>query len=312
MLRKIAVKNQKAASSAKKINITCDTKIPGRRRPKTQDLEDLSCLVRQDIISMLVEAKSGHSAGPLGAVEQYIAMYFGVLKHDPNNPNWPERDRLVISNGHYAPVIYAVMARAGYFPLIELKTLRKFGSRLQGHPHRKLLPGLETSSGPLGSGLSQAVGMALAAKMDGAKNQIYCMTSDGEQDEGQVWEAVMMAGKLKLDNLTVLLDRNNIQIDGYTEDVMPLEPLKEKYESFNWHVLEIDGHNIDAIMDACYHAKAIYEKPVLIICHTIPGKGVDFMEWKFEWHGVPPNKEQAQIALRNLRSLGGQIESDLD
>jgi len=296
----------------KKNNINISSPYP-YKNPKIQALDDLCCKIRQEIIEMLLEAKSGHSAGPLGVVEQYVALYFGnILKYNPKEPNWPERDRVVLSNGHYAPAFYAVLAHAGYFPLSELKTLRKLGSRLEGHPHREKLPGLETSSGPLGSGLSQAIGMAIAAKMDKAQYQVYCLTSDGEQDEGNVWEAVMLAAKLKLDNLTMIMDRNNIQIDGYTEEVMPLEPLKEKYEAFNWHVLEVDGHNIEAIIDAINHAKAIYEKPVLIICHTIPGKGVDFMEWKYEWHGIPPNKEQAELALKQLRTLEGRIHSEAE
>jgi transketolase len=297
--------------STRKSKKVCVPEAVVIKNSRISALDSLSCQIRQDIINMLLEAKSGHSAGPLGVVEQYVALYFGgVLNHRPGEPDWAERDKVVLSNGHYAPAFYAVLARAGYFPLEELQTLRKFGSRLQGHPHRKKLLGIEASSGPLGEGLSQAIGLALAAKMDGKKSQIYCLTSDGEQDEGQVWEAVLLAGKLKLDNLIAILDRNNIQIDGYTEDVMPLEPLKEKYEAFNWHVLEVDGHNIEEIINAISHAKAIYEKPVLIICHSIPGKDVDFMEWKFEWHGLPPNKEQAQIALNQLRTLNGRIISE--
>jgi len=309
---KIKINHENGKEKTKKVRRQTKKKVAVKKY-SLKELEKLAYELRQEIIKMLLEAKSGHSAGPLGAVEQYVALYFGgVLNYDPSNPNWPKRDRVVISNGHYAPLIYAVLAEAGYFSKSELMTLRKFGSRLQGHPHRKSLPGLETSSGPVGSGLSQAVGMAIGAKMDKLNNQIYCLMGDGEQDEGQIWEAAMLAGKLKLDNLTAILDRNNIQIDGYTEDVMPLEPLREKYESFGWHVLEVDGHNIEAIIDALYHAKAIFEKPVLIICHTIPGKGVDFMEWKYEWHGLPPNKEQAQLALRQLRTLEGRIQSEAD
>lgn len=284
-----------------------------KKKLSLKEMEEISFLIRQDIIEMLLAAKSGHSAGPLGSVEQYVALYFGgVLKYDPLNSLWPERDRVVISNGHYAPLLYATLARAGFFPVAELKTLRKFGSRLQGHPHRGVLPGIESSSGPVGEGLSQAVGMALAAKMDKAKWQVYCLMGDGEQQAGNIWEAAMMAGKHKLDNLTVLLDRNNIQIDGYTEEVMPLEPLKEKYESFGWQVLMVDGHNIAEIIKALNHAKAIFEKPVLIICHTIPGKGIDFMEWKFEWHGKVPDSREALEALQQLRTLGGKIKSETE
>jgi len=276
-----------------------------------KELKKIANIIREDIIEMLVEAGSGHSAGPLGMADVFTALFFGdVLNYNSKNPEWPERDRVVLSNGHICPVFYATLALAGYFPKEELKTLRKIGTRLQGHPHRGSLPGIENASGPLGQGLSQAIGMALAAKMDKKKSQIYCLTSDGEHDEGQTWEAIMFAGKNKLDNLTEIMDRNNIQIDGFTEDVMPLEPLREKYEAFNWHVLEIDGNNIEAVIAGVNEAKAIFEKPVLIIAHTIPGKGVDFMEFDPAWHGVPPNKEQAKEALHQLRTLGGKITGE--
>lgn len=275
-----------------------------------KELYELANTIREDIIKNLVSAGSGHSAGPLGMADVFTALYFAVLNHNPKRPDWEERDRLVLSNGHICPVLYATLARAGYFPVKEGLTLRKLGSRLQGHPHRVALAGLEISSGPLGSGLSQACGMALAARMDGKRIRIYCLTSDGEHDAGNTWEAVMFAAKLKLSNLTCIIDRNNIQIDGHTENIMPLEPLKEKYESFNWHVLEVDGHNIEQIIGACNQAKAIYEKPTCIIAHTIPGKGVDFMEYKYEWHGKPPNPEEAKIALHELRTLSGRIKSE--
>lgn len=278
---------------------------------KIKFIEETANEIRKSIIDMLVAAGSGHSAGPLGMADVFTALYFGdVLNHDPKNTEDSLRDRVVLSNGHICPVLYATLAHAGYFPREELKTLRKFGTRLQGHPHRGHLPGIESTSGPLGQGLSQAIGMALSAKMDKAKYQVYCLTSDGEHNEGQIWEAVMFAGKNKLDNLTQIMDRNNIQIDGFTEDIMPLEPLRKKYEAFNWHVLEIDGHNIEATIGAINEAKAIYEKPVLIICHTIPGKGVDFMEFDPAWHGMPPNKEQAKEALNQLRTLGGKIKGE--
>ena len=221
--------------------------------------------IRQSIVEMLVEAGSGHTAGPLGMADIFTALYFHTLKHDPKNPDWPERDRLVLSNGHIVPVRYATMAHAGYFPLEELKTLRKFGSRLQGHPEREKLPGMETTSGPLGSGLSQASGMAYGLRMD-TKNyelktmnspRIFCLMSDGEQEEGNIWEAIMFAGKYKLANLTAIIDRNNIQIDGIVEDIMPLENLKAKYEAFNWHVIEINGHDFHEIINAIEDAKAI-------------------------------------------------------
>jgi transketolase len=240
----------------------------------------------------------------------FTALYFHVLRHDPERPDWPDRDRLILSNGHICPVRYVTMAYAGYFPLEELKTLRKINSRLQGHPHRASLPGLETTSGPLGSGLSQAIGCALAAKLDNKKYRVYCVTSDGEMDEGNYWEAVMFAGKNRLSNLTVIADRNNIQIDGFTEQVMPLESLRAKFEAFNWHVLEIDGHNMEELVSAVSEAEAIFERPTVIIAHTIPGKGVSFMEQDFHWHGKPPDKEEAKKALAELRTLGKRIKSE--
>lgn len=275
-----------------------------------KQLAVISNIIRQDIIQMLLKAGSGHSAGPLGMADIFTALYFHILNYNPKDPDWPERDRLILSNGHICPLIYAVMAHAGYFPIEELLTLRQFGSRLQGHPHRKSLPGLETSSGPLGSGLSQACGIALGAKIDRKKFRIYCIMSDGEHDSGNTWEAIMFASKYKLNNITVIIDRNNIQIDGYTEEIMPLEPLDEKYQSFNWHIIHIDGHNFREIIDACHHAQAVFEKPTVIIAHTIPGKDVDFMEFQYEWHGKPPNFEEARRALNQLRTLGGRIKSE--
>ncbi|MDB5188424.1 MAG: transketolase, transketolase [Candidatus Nomurabacteria bacterium] len=269
--------------------------------------------IRQSIIAMLLEAGSGHTAGPLGMADVFTALYFELLRHDPQNPSWEERDRLVLSNGHICPVLYATMAHVGYFPVAELQTLRKFGSRLQGHPHRDFLPYLENSSGPLGSGLSQAVGMAIGDRMDNGiatARTIYCLLGDGELDEGNNWEAIMLGGKEKLHNLIAIVDRNNIQIDGYTEDIMPLDSLTEKWQSFNWHVQEIDGNNMQAIIDAVNKAKAVFEKPSVIIARTIPGKGVKEFERKFEWHGKTPNKEEAAIALEELRTLGGKIKSE--
>ncbi|MBI4029859.1 transketolase [Candidatus Berkelbacteria bacterium] len=266
--------------------------------------------IRQNIIESLVAAGSGHSAGPLGMADVFTALYFNVLNHNPQKPNWTGRDRVVLSNGHICPVWYATLAQVGYFSKTKLKKLRKLGSGLEGHPHRGSLPGVENTGGPLGQGLSQAIGMALAAKMDNQKHRIYCLMSDAEQQEGQTQEAIMFAGKNRLNNLTAIIDRNNIQIDGFTEDIMPLEPLKEKYEAFGWHVLEIDGHNFEQIIDACREAKAIFEKPALIIAHTVPGKGVDFMEFDFHWHGIPPKPDEAKKALRQLRTLDGKIRSE--
>src|SRR3989338_8763033 len=284
--------------------------MPHLQEDKIKFLEEKASAVRQSIIEMLVEAGSGHTAGPLGMADIFTAFYFHILNHDPKNPTMEDRDRLILSNGHICPVQYATLAHAGYFPVEELKTLRKFGTRLQGHPHRGSVPGVETTSGPLGSGLSQSAGAAIGLKMDGKKNQVYCLMSDGEHDAGNLWEGAMLAGKLKLDNLTGIIDRNNIQIDGMTENVMPLESLRAKYEAFNWHVLEINGHDIRQVIEACHEADAIYERPVLIISHNIPGKDVEFMEFDFKWHGIPPKPDEAVVALKQLRTLGGKIKSE--
>ncbi len=270
-------------------------------------LEKQAEAIRETIIQMLVAAGSGHTAGPLGMADIFTAFYFHILNHDPKRPDWEERDRLVLSNGHICPVLYAAMAHAGYFPIEECLTLRKFGSRLQGHPERLRLPGLETTSGPLGEGLSQSAGMAYAFRMDGKKQRTYCLMSDGEQEEGSTWEAVMFASKYKLSNLTAVMDRNNIQIDGMTEDVMPLEPIADKYRAFNWHVLEVDGHNIAEFINAIDEAKAIYEKPTLIIAHTIPGKGVPEIEFDYRWHGKPPTGEEGKRFLKEIRTMSGKV-----
>lgn len=275
-----------------------------------KELELRAEAVRETIITMLLAAGSGHTAGPLGMADIFTAFYFHILKHDPHNPDWADRDRLILSNGHITPVRYAAMAHAGYFPVEECLTLRKFGSRLQGHPEREKLPGVETTSGPLGSGLGQAAGYAYGARMDGKKFRVYCFMSDGEQDAGNIWEAAMFAGANKLSNLTAVMDRNNIQINGMTEVVMPLENLRAKYEAFGWHVLEIDGHNMAAIISATEQAKAIYEKPTLILAHTIPGKGIKEIEFDYRWHGKAPNKEEAAQFLQELRTLKGKIESE--
>ncbi len=274
-------------------------------------LETIANDIREDIIRMLEHAGSGHSAGPLGLADIFTALYFDILNHDPKRPDWEERDLLLLSNGHCVPVRYATMAHAGYFDRKELLTLRQLGSRLQGHPERMRLPGMETTSGPLGCGLSQACGMALALRMDKQQHRwVYVVMGDGELDEGNIWEAAMLAGKYQLNNIIGIIDRNNIQIDGPTESVMPLEDLKGKWEAFGWHVLEVNGNDIEAVIDACAMAKAIVEKPIMIIAHTIPGKGVDFMEYDFHWHGAPPNREQAKKALHELRTLGGKIRSE--
>ncbi len=278
---------------------------------KLHKLEKKANAIRKDIVTMLTEAGSGHSAGPLGMTDVFTALYFHVLNHKSKKPWWEDRDRVILSNGHICPVWYATLAHAGYFPKKELSTLRKFGTRLQGHPHRRGLPGVENAAGPLGQGTSLAVGVALAGQMTRQRYETFLLTGDGELQEGQVWEAFMFAGNKPLHNLTVIVDRNNIQIDGMTEGVMPLESLRAKFEAFNFHVIDVDGHNIRAVVDACDEAKAIYEKPVAIIAHTIPGKGVEYMEWDHEWHGKPPKAgDEARAALRSLRTLGGKLDND--
>ncbi|OGI69145.1 transketolase [Candidatus Nomurabacteria bacterium RIFCSPLOWO2_01_FULL_42_20] len=286
---------------------------------KNKELELTANRVRQTIIEMLIPAGAGHTAGPLGMADIFTALYFHVLKHDPKNPAWPERDRLILSNGHICPVRYSAMYHAGYdITPEELKTFRKIGSRLEGHPNMRRLPALETSSGPLGEGLSQACGFALAARMDGNQNKyhIWCLTSDGEHEEGMTWEAVMLAAKYKLDNLTVIIDRNYIQIDGDTESVMPLDPLAEKYKSFNWNVLETDGHDFNEIVARLEESKADRGRPTVIIARTTPGKGVSFMENDYRWHGIPPGlgpedkvprERQAAEALRELKEIENNL-----
>jgi len=275
----------------------------------TIQLEHKAIAIRQDIIRMLEHAGSGHSAGPLGLADIFAALYFNILSIRPEEPEWSDRDVFFLSNGHTVPVQYAAMAEAGYFDKEELLTLRKFGSRLQGHPEREKLPGLENTSGPLGSGLSQAAGYAYTLQyIDEVKHRfVYVVMGDGELNEGNIWEAAMFAGKNKLSQLIAFIDRNNIQIDGSTEDVMPLEDLRGKWESFGWHVVEIDGNNIESIIDAASQGRAITNRPTVVIAHTIPGKGVDFMEYDYKWHGIPPNSEQAKLALKKLRTLDGKI-----
>lgn len=281
---------------------------------KIAELTAKASQIRETIIKMLIEAGTGHTAGPLDMADIFTALYFHLLKHDPKKPDWPLRDRLVLSNGHICPVLYATMAHAGYFSLDEALTLRKFGSRMQGHPHRDFLPALETSSGPLGSGLSQAVGMALANRINEGKTSnrfFYCLTGDGELNCGQIWEAAMLAGKEKLGNLIVIVDRNNIQIDGFTEDIMPLNPLADKWSAFNFHVQEIDGHNFTEIISAVDRAKAVFDKPSVIIARTIASKGIPEFERKFEWHGKPPtSKEEIETALNAMRTLNGKVKSE--
>lgn len=270
--------------------------------PKIKDIKELKIMagtIRRDIINMLAEAGSGHTAGPLGMADIFTALYFHVMNHNPEKPGWEDRDRFVLSNGHICPVWYATLARAGYFSVEELMTLRKLGTRLHGHPHMNSAPGIENSAGPLGQGISLAIGIALATKMDKKNFRVFCGMGDGELQEGQAWEAFMLAPKYKLDNLTLIIDRNLIQIDGYTKDVLPLNPLGQKFKSFGWNVVEIDGNDMKEILDA--FARTCEEMPTVIIANTVPGKGVSFMENDYEWHGKPPTKEQAEIALAELR-----------
>lgn len=300
------------------------------------EIRALATLIRKEIILMLLEAESGHSAGPLGMTDVFATLYFSVLKHNPLKPNWEERDRVILSNGHICPVLYATLAESGYFPKSELNTLRKMGSRLQGHPHflanpilksKKILnlkkninqkenlfishpenlPGVENTSGPLGQGLSQAIGVATALKIDQKPNHVYCLMSDGELQEGQNWEAFLYAGNKNLNNLTVIIDRNNIQIDGFTEQILPLNSVIDKFKSFNWNAYAVNGHKIELIIETLNKAKNHRLGPSVVICQTIPGKDVDFMENLPEWHGKPPDKKQAKDALEDLRSLKGRI-----
>jgi len=267
-----------------------------------QVLEDIAADLRTSVMDMLAVAGSGHSAGPLGMAEILTALYFSAMKHDPNNPEWDERDVFMLSNGHTAPILYAALAHAGYLPRAELKTLRKYKTRLQGHPERKALPGIESTSGPLGEGLSQAAGYAWTLKYCDANPHrfVYCVQGDGELNEGNVWEAAMFAAKYSLGQLITIIDRNFIQIDGLTEDVMPLGDLAGKWRSFGWHVLEVNGHSIGALLNAIEEAKAVVDRPTAIIANTIPGKGVRFMEYDFGWHGKPPSARQNEEWLDGL------------
>jgi transketolase len=256
--------------------------------------------MRRMIVKMLAESKSGHPGGSLSAVEILSTLYFSELQVDPKNPTWPERDRFVLSKGHAAPVLYAALAEKGFFPQENILTLRKLGSHLQGHPDMKKTPGVDMSTGSLGQGFSASVGMAIAGKMDKKTSRVYVLLGDGECQEGLVWEAAMAAGHYKLNNLTAFLDNNGLQIDGPCQEVMSVEPLDEKWRAFGWHVLKVDGHNLEAILQALTEAKQVKDKPTMIICKTIKGKGVSFMENQVGWHGNAPSQEQASQALAEL------------
>lgn len=290
---------------------------------KLKELKLKANEARQLLIGALDAARensgAGHTGGPLGMADIFTAMYFHILNHQPENPDFEDRDRLILSNGHICPIRYVSMAQSGYFPLDELKTLRKFETRLQGHPHRTALPGVETTSGPLGEGISQAIGIALSGKLDKKDFTTYVLTSDGEHQEGNIWEAAMFAGKLKLNNFIQIIDYNNMQIDGNVEDIMPLEPFRAKYEAFNWHAIDVDGNDIKAFVEAIKEAKTIRNKPVIIIAHTIPGKGVSYMEGNYKWHGMPPGlkdvdgappkEEQVKVALAELKAEENRIKN---
>lgn len=262
-----------------------------------EELKSLAKIVRKDIISMLTESRSGHPGGSLSAADILTTLYFGEMNIDPKNPKDENRDRFVLSKGHAAPVLYSVLARRGYFPVEELNTLRKINSRLQGHPSMKCLPGVDMSTGSLGQGISVSVGMALAGKIDNKDYRVYTLLGDGELEEDQVWEAAMSAAHYKLDNLTAFVDFNGLQIDGDITKVMNPSPIDKKFEAFGWNVLVIDGHDIKAIQDAIEEAKKVKCKPTVIICNTVKGKGVSFMENQAGWHGTAPNKEQCEQAL---------------
>jgi transketolase len=261
--------------------------------------------IRKDIIRMTCEAGSGHPGGSLSSVEILVSLYFNVMRHDPKNPSWDGRDRFILSKGHVCPVLYSALARTGYFPPDELLTLRKLGSRLQGHPHRLKLECLETSSGSLGQGLSIAVGMAIGLRMDKKDPRVYCLMGDGELQEGQVWEAAMSGSHYKLDNLCGIVDVNRLQIDGFTKDVMSVDPLAKKWEAFGWHAIEVDGHDLGKLVKAFEEAKKMKGKPTVILANTVKGKGISFMENKAEWHGKAPKKEEAARALEELEKNEG-------
>lgn len=270
---------------------------------RAEQLQSIANRLRIDIINMLTEAGSGHPGGALSAVDIVTVLFHDIMKHDPKNPAWDARDRFILSKGHGVPALYAVLAELGYFPKDELMTLRKINARLQGHPDRMKVPGIEASTGSLGQGLSIAVGMALGAKLNNASHRIYCMIGDGETQAGQIWEAAMIAPKLHLDNLVVITDYNKIQLDDRVEAILDLEPLKSKWESFGWEVVEIDGHDCSSIRETFTQMVNAQTVPVMIIAHTVKGKGVSFMEDNVEWHGKSPTQKEAESALQELEKL---------
>jgi transketolase len=264
------------------------------------ELEKMAKQLRRHVITMIAAAGSGHPGGSLSAADIVAALYFKVMRHDPKNPQWPDRDRFILSKGHAAPILYAALAECGYFPVEELSTLRKLGSRLQGHTDRTLTPGVEMSAGSLGQGLSFGIGVALAGRLDKRDYHVYVLLGDGECEEGQIWEAAMSAPHFQMDNLTAIVDNNGIQLDGRCCDIMGLEPLADKWRAFNWHVIEIDGHDIKQILRAVKQAREIKGRPTVIIAHTVKGKGVSFMENNVDFHGKAPTAQEAEMALKEL------------
>ena len=268
---------------------------------KLRELNTIACHVRTDIVEMLHKAGSGHTGGSLSAADIVTALYFHKMRHRPGEPDWPDRDRFILSKGHAAPVLYAALARSGYFPLSELSTLRKFGSRLQGHPDSKKLPGVEISTGSLGQGLSIACGLALAGKLDKKGYRVYALMGDGEIQEGQVWEAAMLAAHYNLDNLTAVVDNNGLQIDGRCSDVMCVDPIADKFSAFGWDVMEIDGHSMAEITDALDRADTKRGRPTAIVARTVKGKGCSLFEGKVEFHGAAPSAEELAVALKEIK-----------
>ena len=271
-----------------------------RQEHTLEELQVLAKRIRREIVQMIGEAKSGHPGGSLSAVEILVTLFFDVMRHDPSNPQWRDRDRCVLSKGHGCPALYAVLAEAGYTPVEQLNTLRKLGSIYQGHPDKRFLPVLEASTGSLGQGLSIGLGMALAARLDSRPTRVYVLLGDGEIQEGQIWEAAMFGAYHKVDNLVAIVDYNRMQLDGFVKDIMELEPLIPKWESFGWHVIELDGHHIPALQAAFAEAASVKGQPTVIIAHTVKGKGVSFMENNPKFHGVAPTKEEVQLALEEL------------
>lgn len=267
----------------------------------TEELKNKAKEIRRDIIQMIYDANSGHPGGSLSIADMIAALYFNVLNHDPADPNWEDRDRFILSKGHACPAMYSAMAKTGYFPHEELKTLRKIDSRIQGHPEVRKLSGIEASTGSLGQGLSIGAGLALGAKMQGKNYRTFVMTGDGELNEGQIWEAALFCGNKKIDNLVVIVDSNKQQLDGWIADIAPLEPLDDKWKSFGWEVIEIDGHDMDQILEAFQKAETIKGKPTVIIANTIKGKGVSFMENNLDFHGAAPTKDQYEKAMEELK-----------